>query len=97
MATKKTSTKKQTPIEEVMPAPIVEAVEEPVKISKYLVVTADSLNVRKGPSTEKDVVTIVSKNDKLLINKEELVNGFYEIMTASGIKGYVMSDFVVEE
>ena len=78
-------------------APIEEAPVEETNIKKFVVVTTDRLNVRKGPSKDTEVLNIVSKDEKLLINDPKLIEGFYSITTSSGIKGYVMKEFVVEK
>ena len=75
---------------------IVAPVEE-INTKKFVVVTTDRLNVRKGPSKDTEVLNIVSKDEKLLINNSKLIEGFYSITTSSGIKGYVMKEFVVEK
>lgn len=75
---------------------IVSPVEE-TNTKKFVVVTTDRLNVRKGPSKDTEVLNIISKDEKLLINDPKLVKGFYSITTSSGIKGYVMKEFVVEK
>ena len=105
MATKKTKPiVKEVKVEEVK----VEEVKEEAKVEenvapveetntkKFVVVTTDRLNVRKGPSKDTEVLNIVSKDEKLLINDPKLVKGFYSITTSSGIKGYVMKEFVKE-
>jgi uncharacterized protein YgiM (DUF1202 family) len=105
------ATKKTKPIVEEVKEEIVAPVEEvkkevkeeviaPVEetnTKKFVVVTTDRLNVRKGPSKDTEVLNIVSKDEKLLINDPKLVKGFYSITTSSGIKGYVMKEFVVEK
>ena len=78
-------------------APIEEAPVEETNTKKFVVVTTDRLNVRKGPSKDTEVLNIVSKDEKLLINDPKLIEGFYSIITSSGIKGYVMKEFVVEK
>lgn len=83
------------PVEEVKEE-IVAPVEE-TNTKKFVVVTTDRLNVRKGPSKDTEVLNIVSKDEKLLINDPKLIEGFYSITTSSGIKGYVMKEFVVEK
>ena len=106
MATKKTKPiVKEVKVEEVK----VEEVKEEAKVEenvapveetntkKFVVVTTDRLNVRKGPSKDTEVLNIVSKDEKLLINDPKIVKGFYSITTSSGIKGYVMKEFVVEK
>lgn len=111
MATKKTKPiVKEVKVEEVkeeIVAPVEEVKEEvkeeviaPVEetnTKKFVVVTTDRLNVRKGPSKDTEVLNIVSKDEKLLINDPKLIEGFYSITTSSGIKGYVMKEFVVEK
>ena len=103
MAAKKTKSIVEEVKEEIV-APVEEAnVEEfvaPVEetnTKKFVVVTTDRLNVRKGPSKDTEVLNIVSKDEKLLINDPKLIEGFYSITTSSGIKGYVMKEFVVEK
>ena len=82
------------PVEEVKEE-IIAPVEE-TNTKKFVVVTTDRLNVRKGPSKDTEVLNIVSKDEKLLINDPKLIEGFYSITTSSGIKGYVMKEFVKE-
>lgn len=106
MATKKTKPIVEEVKEEIV-APVEEVKEEvkeeviaPVEetnTKKFVVVTTDRLNVRKGPSKDTEVLDIVSKDEKLLINDSKLIEGFYSITTSSGIKGYVMKEFVVEK
>ena len=89
-----------TPVEEVKVEEAKEEIIAPVEktnTKKFVVVTTDRLNVRKGPSKDTEVLNIVSKDEKLLINDPKLVKGFYSITTSSGIKGYVMKEFVVEK
>ena len=92
------------PVEEVKEEVKIEEVKEEVvapieetNTKKFVVVTTDRLNVRKGPSKDTEVLNIVSKDEKLLINNSKLIEGFYSITTSSGIKGYVMKEFVVEK
>lgn len=96
MATKKTKSIVKEVKEEIV-APVEEAKVEETNTKKFVVVTTDRLNVRKGPSKDTEVLNIVSKDEKLLINDPKLVKGFYSITTSSGIKGYVMKEFVVEK
>ena len=103
MATKKTKpiveeVKEEivAPVEEVKVEEVIAPVEE-TNTKKFVVVTTDRLNVRKGPSKDTEVLNIVSKDEKLLINDPKLIEGFYSITTSSGIKGYVMKEFVVEK
>ena len=95
MATKKTKPIVEEVKEEVV-APVEEVKVEETNTKKFVVVTTDRLNVRKGPSKDTEVLNIVSKDEKLLINDPKLIEGFYSITTSSGIKGYVMKEFVKE-
>lgn len=96
MATKKTKPIVEEVKEEIV-APVEEVKVEETNTKKFVVVTTDRLNVRKGPSKDTEVLNIVSKDEKLLINDPKLIEGFYSITTSSGIKGYVMKEFVVEK
>ena len=96
MAAKKTKPIVEEVKEEIV-APVEEAKVEETNTKKFVVVTTDRLNVRKGPSKDTEVLNIVSKDEKLLINDPKLIEGFYSITTSSGIKGYVMKEFVVEK
>ena len=56
--------------------------------------SAIMLNVRKKPDIKSDVLDVILKNadveiDPTFINKE-----WYKVTTATGIKGYVMSQFI---
>ena len=88
------------PVEEVKNEEVKEEIVAPVEetnTKKFVVVTTDRLNVRKVSSVDTEFLNIVSKGEKLLINYPKLVKGFYSITTSSGIKGYVMKEFVVEK
>ena len=56
------------------------------------IVTATSLNVRSGPSTDSSFLFSVKKNDKVTILKSE--NGWYKISTANGHEGWASSEYI---
>lgn len=91
--------KKPTPIVEEATEEIIMPVEEPVveEIPNHLIVTAELLNVRSEASKDSKILSIIPKNEKVILNTKKLMNGFYSITTQSGISGYVMKDFVVKE
>jgi len=91
MANKKSTSVKEAVAEKEITPVEVPAIEEP----KYVIVTADFLNVRKEASTSSEVVVIVEKGTKLLTDKK-IVSGFYSVETPDGIKGFVMKEFVTE-
>lgn len=67
-------------------------VENPVVTAT---VVADKLNIRKEPDkTANNVVTIVNKDDKLVLNNYKHNANWYEVTTASGVTGFCMSKFV---
>ena len=52
------------------------------------------LNVRFAAEKDATIVTIVSKDDELILLDKEPINGFYHIITKTGIEGYCMVEFV---
>ena len=52
------------------------------------------LNVRFAAEKDSTIVTIVSKDDELILLDKEPINGFYHIITKTGIEGYCMVEFV---
>ena len=52
------------------------------------------LNVRFAAEKNATIVTIVSKDDELILLDKEQINGFYHILTKTGIEGYCMVEFV---
>ena len=52
------------------------------------------LNVRFAAEKGATIVTIVSKDDELILLDKEPINGFYHIITKTGIEGYCMVEFV---
>jgi uncharacterized protein YgiM (DUF1202 family) len=60
--------------------------------SSYGIVTANSLNVRKGNSTAYDSIGFVHKNNTVKITKE--ANGWYQIITSDGLFGWASSKYI---
>lgn len=58
-------------------------------------VTADAVYVRSKPTKQSEPITTVSKGGELMILDSD-VSDWYHVMLASGVEGYVMSDFVKE-
>ncbi|QYE98702.1 SH3 domain-containing protein [Paraclostridium sordellii] len=56
------------------------------------IVTATSLNVRSGPSTDSSFLFSIKKNDRVTILKSE--NGWYKISTANGHEGWASSEYI---
>ena len=57
-------------------------------------VVPNLLNVRFAAEKDATIVTIVSKDDELILLDKEQINGFYHILTKTGIEGYCMVEFV---
>lgn len=80
-------------------APVTEnskqAKEEPV----YGVVTnCTRLNVRSKPNIKANVVSIVEKETKFIINKKESTKEFYSVSSIDEkIKGFCMRDYITIE
>lgn len=74
----------------------VEAKPEPVKPKKAFgkVANCEKLNIRKSPSLESDILEVAFKNDKLSVNLDNSVSGWYAVTTASGCSGYTMVQYV---
>lgn len=58
------------------------------------VVTAAKLNVRKLPSANAAVVTILNQDAKVQIDTEASTADWYKVYTATGIDGYCMKKFI---
>ena len=52
------------------------------------------LNVRFAAEKDSIIVTVVSQDDELILLDKESINGFYHIITKTGIEGYCMAEFV---
>ena len=52
------------------------------------------MNIRFAAEKDATIVTIVSKDDELILLDKEPINGFYHIITKTDIEGYCMVEFV---
>ena len=66
---------------------------ESVKETVY--VDAGTLNLRKSPSTDADIVTKLERNDKL--TRVGIAEGWSKVKTASGKTGYVASEYLTKK
>lgn len=57
-------------------------------------VTAGSVNVRRGPSTNTEAIDSVKKGDKLTWTEKQ--NGWYKVTLSNGEEGWVLGDLVRE-
>ena len=56
------------------------------------VANCDKLNVRKSPDISSEPISILDVDSNVLICGKE--NGFYKIVTGSGIEGYCKEEFI---
>ena len=68
--------------------------EEEIQNEQLVRVIPNLLNIRFTAEKDSTIVTIVSKDDKLILLDKEPINGFYHITTKTGIEGYCMVEFV---
>ena len=52
------------------------------------------LNVREQASVDANVVCLISKDDEVMVNKDESTEDFYKVCTATGVEGYCMKRFI---
>ena len=71
-----------------------EVTEEENQNEQLVRVIPNLLNVRFAAEKDSTIVTIVSKDDELNLLDKEPINGFYHIITKTGIEGYCMVEFV---
>ena len=71
-----------------------EVTEEEIQNEQLVRVIPNLLNVRFSAEKDSTIVTIVSKDDELVLLDKEPINGFYHIITKTGIEGYCMVEFV---
>ena len=68
--------------------------EEEIQNEQLVKVIPNLLNIRFSAEKDSTIVTIVSKDDELILLDKEPINGFYHILTKTGIEGYCMVEFV---
>ena len=68
--------------------------EEEIQNEQLVRVIPNLLNIRFTAEKDSTIVTIVSKDDELILLDKEPINGFYHITTKTGIEGYCMVEFV---
>ena len=68
--------------------------EEEIQNKQLVRVIPNLLNIRFEAEKDATIVTIVSKDDELILLDKEPINGFYHIITKTGIEGYCMVEFV---
>lgn len=70
--------------------------EEPKKEAGKLARVTAPLNLRKGAGYDQEIIRILPTGEKLLLQGHER-NGFAAVMTQSGERGWVCTDFIETE
>ena len=73
----------------------IEAVIETKPIIQGIVDGCAKLNVRKQPVANAEVVCVIERNTKVMIDENESTDEFYKVCTVSGIEGFCVKRFVV--
>jgi len=85
---------------EVIAEPVIEAVTDPEfkfpahTIKQAGTVIPTTLNIRKRPSMEAEILKVVWKNEDVEILDESTTNGWLPVLLADGTKGYCMQKFI---
>jgi len=53
-----------------------------------------SLNIRKGPSKNSEVVVIVPAGTELTVAHNSMDKPWYRVTTADGVKGFCMNEYI---
>ena len=59
-----------------------------------IVTDCPRLNVRVNPRADADVICIIERDSKVMIDEEDSTKNFYKICTEQGIEGYCMKQFI---
>ena len=71
-----------------------EVTGEEIQNEQLVRVIPNLLNIRFAAEKDAMIVTVVSQDDELILLDKEPINGFYHIITKTGIEGYCMVKFV---
>lgn len=80
------------PEPEIIPEP--EVAPAPVPPKTGIVVDCARLNVRKKPIANAEVVYIIERWAKVIIDEENSTKNFYKVCTEVGVEGYCMKQFI---
>ena len=74
----------------------VDTIPEPVATEPTvgIVVDCSRLNVRAKPRVDANVICVIERNSKVVIDEKDSTKNFYKICTAVGVEGYCMKQFV---
>lgn len=84
----------QTAIEGVAEEVVIEEPKEAANKTHAIVVNCAKLNVREEPSPRAVVVGIIDASNEVVISEDESFGNYYKVLTASGIEGYCIKDYL---
>lgn len=93
----------QQVVADVVPEPeieIVDVVPEPeptptvIESKVGIVVNCPRLNVRMKPRADADVICVIDRDSKVMIDEENSTKNFYKICAEVGVEGYCMKQFI---
>lgn len=93
--------------EEVIEATEMETSQEPDEVTEQsvepqvevvtktgVINNCDRLNVRESPSINSEIVCIIDKSKKVVIDEEESTDDFYKIYLSTGLEGFCLKEFI---
>lgn len=72
-------------------------IEEPkaaINKTHAIVVGCAKLNVREEPSPKATVVAIIDASNEVVVSEDESFGNYYKVLTASGVEGYCIKDYL---
>lgn len=76
------------PIEETAPAEVTKS------FTAGVVTDCLTLNVRKKPSADAEVLVIIDALSKVMVDMAESTNDFFKVVTETGIEGFCMRKYI---
>lgn len=77
------------PVDDAAPAEVMKA------FVPGMVTDCLKLNVRKNPSTDAEVLTIVDALSNVMVDMDTSTDAFYKVCTETGVEGYCMKKYIV--
>ena len=84
----------QMAIEEVAEPVVLEEPKESENLTHAVVVDCAKLNVREEPSPKGAVIAVIDASNEVVVYDSESFGNYYKILTAAGIEGYCVKDYL---
>lgn len=59
-----------------------------------VVINCLRLNVRKAPSADAEILTVIDAFSNVMVNKSASSDAFYKVCTETGVEGYCMKGYI---